>query len=132
MALAQGPGLSPQPASFRCSHKEGEVLMIRSSIRMMLPENKVKEAVEILGPMAERTRAERGCLGCHLHQDVLEENILIFEESWASEADMQRHLRSPEYRNLLLVMEMALETPEVGFDTVASSAGIETIKHARD
>ncbi|HXZ44052.1 MAG TPA: antibiotic biosynthesis monooxygenase family protein [archaeon] len=105
--------------------------MIQSAIRMVLPGNRLKEATAILGPMAERTRTERGCLGCHLHQDVLDENVLIFEESWASDTDMERHLRSQEYRDLLLVMEMALVKPEVRFDTVARSSGIETIHHAR-
>ena len=105
--------------------------MIQSTIRIVLPGNRLKEATAILGPMAERTRTERGCLGCHLHRDVLEENVLIFEESWASHADMERHLRSQEYRHLLLVMEMGLEKPEVRFDTVERSSGIETIKQAR-
>ncbi len=105
--------------------------MIHSKIRMVLPGNRLKEAMGILGPLAERTRTERGCLSCHLHRDVLEENILIFEESWASEADMERHLRSQEYRQLLLIMETARVPPEVRFDRVSHSTGIETIQQAR-
>jgi hypothetical protein len=42
------------------------------------------------------------------------------------------HLRSDEYRNLLLILEMALEQPEIRFDTISGSTGIETIEKARD
>lgn len=105
--------------------------MIHSKVTMVLPGNRLKEATGILGPLAERTKIERGCLGCYLHRDALEENVLIFEESWASEADLERHLRSQEYRQLLLVMEMARVPPEVRFDRVSHSTGIETIQQAR-
>ena len=105
--------------------------MIRSIVRMTLPTARVSEVTGILGPMAERTRTERGCLGCHLYWDALEEAVLTFEETWASEADLARHLRSPEYRQLLLVMELARVPPEVRFDRVSHSTGIETIEEAR-
>ncbi len=105
--------------------------MIHSMVRIVLPSSRLKEAMGILGPMVERTRTERGCLGCHLHRDVLEENVLIFEQTWASDADMERHLRSLEYRHLLLVMEMARVPPEVRFDTVSHSTGFETVQKAR-
>jgi quinol monooxygenase YgiN len=105
--------------------------MIHSMVRMVLPSDRLSEAMEVLGPIAERTRTERGCLGCHLHQDVLEDNVLIFEESWASEADLERHLCSQDYRQLLLIMELAKVPPEVRFDTVSNSTGFETIQKAR-
>ena len=46
-------------------------------------------------------------------------------------ADLALHLRSQEYRQLLLVMELARVPPEVQFDRVAHSTGIETIEEAR-
>jgi quinol monooxygenase YgiN len=81
--------------------------------------------------MAERSRAERGCLDCQLHRDVLEENVLILEETWAREADLERHLRSHDYRQLLLIMELATSAPEVSFDTVSNTTGFEMIQKAR-
>jgi quinol monooxygenase YgiN len=105
--------------------------MIHSTIRMALPAERLREALGILGPIAERIRAEPGCLSCHLYQDVQEALVIMFEESWRCEADVERHLRSHEYRNVLLVMEMAIAPPEVRFNTVSQSAGLETIQAAR-
>ena len=105
--------------------------MIHSTVRMTLPSNRVQEAKGILGPMVEQTRMRRGCLGCHLHRDAFEEEVFILEESWASEVDLERHLRSQDYRQLLLLMELATAPPEVSFDTVSHSTGFETIEKAR-
>jgi len=55
----------------------------------------------------------------------------MVEEIWRSEEDLKHHLRSEEYRNVLMVMEMALKHPEVRFNTISTSTGIETIEKAR-
>jgi len=51
--------------------------------------------------------------------------------SLAAEEDLNLHLRSDEYRNLLLILEVALNQPEIRFDTISSSMGIEAIEKAR-
>jgi|APDOM4702015023_1054809.scaffolds.fasta_scaffold84047_1 quinol monooxygenase YgiN len=110
---------------------EGEAVMIHAMVRMVLPAERLSEVMTILSPMAERTRAERGCLDCHLYRDAMEEAVLTFEGTWASEADLEQHLRSDEYRQLLLVMELAKVPPEVRFDRVSHSTGLETIQAVR-
>jgi len=75
---------------------------------------------------------EPGCLSCHIYGDLQEKNVFMLKEVWRSEEDLGLHLRSDEYRNLLLVLEMALEPPEIRFDTISSSTGIETIEKARN
>jgi quinol monooxygenase YgiN len=55
----------------------------------------------------------------------------MFEEMWRNEEDLAKHLRSEKYHDVLLVMEMALKNPEVRFNTVSTSTGIETIEKAR-
>jgi hypothetical protein len=44
---------------------------------------------------------------------------------------LRRHLRSETFRNVLLVVEMASEAPEIRFDRVSHSTGIGTIAQAR-
>jgi quinol monooxygenase YgiN len=106
--------------------------MIHSMVRMVLPARQVNEVMGILAPMVQRIRTEEGCVNCQLHQDVLEDNVVILEETWASEADLERHIRSQDYRQLLLIMELAKARPEVRFDTVSRSTGFETIQKIRE
>jgi hypothetical protein len=55
----------------------------------------------------------------------------MFEELWRNEEELEQHLRSEEYRKVLLLMEMALQPPEVRFNRVSSWSGIEIIEKAR-
>ena len=75
---------------------------------------------------------EPGCISCHIYGDLQENDVFMLKEVWRSEEDLDLHLRSDEYRNLLVILEMALEQPEIRFDTISSSTGIETIEKARN
>lgn len=106
--------------------------MVHSRIRMMLPSGMKLEAQRILTSVAERTRIEPGCINCRIYRDILEEHIILLEETWRNKEDLERHLRSEDYLKVLLVIEMAVETPEILFDTIVRSAGIDTIERARN
>ena len=105
--------------------------MIQSSIRMTMPYQKSGEVMKILRSVAELCRDDLGCLSCHIYEDLQEKNVLMLEQVWRSEENLSHHLRSDEYRNLLVVLELALKQPEIKFNTISSSAGIETIEKAR-
>jgi quinol monooxygenase YgiN len=105
--------------------------MIQATIRMTIPAQKSGEVLKIIRSVVEQCSDDPGCLSCHLYGDLQEKNVLMLEEVWRSEEDLDLHLRSDEYRNLLLVLELALKQPEIRFDTISSSTGIETIEKAR-
>ena len=105
--------------------------MIQSTIRMTMPSQKSGEVMKILRSVAELCRDDPGCLSCHIYEDVQEENVLMLEQVWRSEEDLTLHLRTNQYRNLIVVLELALKQPEIRFDTISSSTGIETIEKAR-
>jgi quinol monooxygenase YgiN len=105
--------------------------MILATIRMTIPPQKRGEALKILRSVAELCRDDPGCLSCNIYEDLQDNKVLVFEEVWTAEEGLDLHLRSEEYRNLLLVVEMAPKQPEIRFDTISSSTGIETIEKAR-
>jgi quinol monooxygenase YgiN len=106
--------------------------MVLATLRMAIPLQKRGEALKILKSMVARNQARPDdCAFCRICEDVLEDNILQFEEMWRSEEEFERHLRSDDYRKVLLVLEMALKQPEIRFDTISSSTGIDTIEKAR-
>jgi quinol monooxygenase YgiN len=105
--------------------------MIQSTIRMTVSSQKSGEVLKILRLVVELCRDDPGCLSCHIYGDLQDKNVLMLEQVWRSEENLGHHLRSDEYRNLLLVLEMALKQPEIKFNTISSSTGIETIEKAR-
>ena len=105
--------------------------MVSATIRMVIPSTKHGEVLRILRAMIEQNRIQPGCLDSHVYRDAEEGDILMVEETWRSEEDLARYLRSAEYSKLLLVMEMATENPEIRFSSISKSRGMETIEEAR-
>ena len=98
---------------------------------MLIPLEKQSEALEIIGSMIEQTQFEPGCVSCRIYRGVEDARTIMFEELWLSEEDLKRHLQSDKYHKVLLVVEMAVEPPEIRFDSIAHSSGLETIEQAR-
>ena len=105
--------------------------MVHVTIRMLIPLKRRGEVMEILSSLAERSRFEPGCIGSRVYQDVEVEPAILIEQLWESGEDLERHLRSEDFRKVLLVVEMSVEPPEVRFDTITNSAGFEIIEKAR-
>jgi quinol monooxygenase YgiN len=105
--------------------------MVHGTIRMLIPPKRRGEVLEILSSLAERFRFEPGCIFCRIYQDVEVDPALMLEQRWESGEDLERHLRSEEFRKVLLIVEMSLEPPEIRFDTISHSTGVETIEKAR-
>jgi quinol monooxygenase YgiN len=105
--------------------------MVRATIRMPIPLEQQRDALEILGPIKEQTQFEPGFISCRVYRGVEDPRAIMLEELWSSDADLQRHLRSDKYRKILLVVEMAAESPDIRFDTIVQSSGVEAIELAR-
>ncbi len=52
-------------------------------------------------------------------------------EEWESQVELDRRLRSEEYRAVLATIELAQEQPVIHFDTVTRRAGLEIVASAR-
>ena len=105
--------------------------MIQATLRLDCAPKKTDEALQILRSIIERTKAEAGCISCSVYLDTENEHRIVYQEKWRSDEDLQCHLRSDDYRKVLLVMEMAITQPEIRFDTITGSSGVETIEEAR-
>jgi quinol monooxygenase YgiN len=105
--------------------------MILATIRMAIPPQKRSEALKILRSVKELCRDNPGCFSCHIYRNLHDNKVLVLEEVWQTEEDLNFHLRSEEYRHLLLLLELALKQPEIRFDTISYTTGIETIEKAR-
>lgn len=106
--------------------------MIISTIRLAIPAEKHNDALRIIKPIALQSRDYPGCLSYNIQRDVEDSDVLTLQSNWDAKEDLYRHVRSEEYRNLLLVVEMSRKQPEIRFDTVSSSTGIETIEKIRN
>jgi quinol monooxygenase YgiN len=104
---------------------------VHASFRLLIPPNKWQEALSIFGTVVELTKLEKGCINCRLYQDLHDEGALKLEQVWKDQIDLERHLRSDRFRTVLLVIDLATEYPEIRFDVIESTSGMETIQRVR-
>jgi quinol monooxygenase YgiN len=98
----------------------------------LFPDAEQRDAVQrFLEGMLGSTRVQQGCLGCTLAVEAHPEALLLVE-SWQSEEDLLRRLRSDEYTKVLATMELSSAKPEVLIYDVARQSGLELIEQARD
>jgi len=81
----------------------------------------------LIGP----TRVETGCMSCHLYQDVNDQYAVTWMEQWSSQDDLNCHLRTPQYKRILAALDMSDVQPEIRFDTVVETKGMQLIQEAR-
>jgi len=105
--------------------------MVHAIVRIDVAPSKHVEVLDILHSVVDRVRRKAGCISSYVYQDTEKKNVIMLEEFWRDEDKMQQHLRSRDYHDVLLVMEMAQHAPDIMFSTIASSTGVETIEMAR-
>ncbi len=105
--------------------------MILATVRMTIPPQRRVQVTKTLKSMVRETGIIPGCLSSRLYHDENEEAVLVCEQVWRNQDDLNQYLRSEDYRRMLLLMELAGEPPEIKFQKISETAGIEVIEEAR-
>jgi quinol monooxygenase YgiN len=99
--------------------------MMQASFRIVAPEGKREEVLDVLLCLKGPTEVASGCRACRILQDVEDDHVLTYQVQWDVQGELEEHLRSERFRRLLPYIEMSLEPPEVAFSTIDQVHGIE-------
>jgi len=105
--------------------------MVISMITMVVSPEQQQQVKDLIRPIVEPTLVQPGCFDCRLYQDVNDEKTLTYEEIWQNQEMLDRHIRSESYENILAAIDLASQPPEIRFDTISHSDGVEVIYAAR-
>lgn len=89
------------------------------------------EVLEVLRSVQGPVLAQPGCKACHIYEDQGEEPAVILVERWESKAALESHIRSESYRSVLGAVELAGGPPEISFEVVSASEGMELVERLR-
>jgi quinol monooxygenase YgiN len=106
--------------------------MIDATIKITAPPEKRKEVLQTFKAILGQIRREQGCISCNCYVDVEAENNIFLKEEWKTSEDLDTHLRSVHFGVLIGAMKLLNKEPEIRFNTIASTAGAEAIKAARE
>jgi quinol monooxygenase YgiN len=103
--------------------------MVRLTVVLMASPRRAVNLVEAFRSLMLRTRLEQGCIDCSVWSDP-DSTVHYFEE-WETEADIRRRVRSDLFTSLLAVVEGSQKPPEVRFDFLTTSRGLDYVAEIR-
>ncbi|MFI5295942.1 MAG: putative quinol monooxygenase [Thermodesulfovibrionales bacterium] len=98
------------------------------TLRMIVRPERRNGLLETMRGMLEPVRVERGCLSYRLYEDVEDRNTFLLVEEWKTKRDLEDHLHTDNQRRLLALMDLLSEQPELRFNAVSHTAGMELIE----
>jgi len=105
--------------------------MIVCTIALTLSEKDRRKVISSLLPVVGSTRVQPGCQVCSMLTDVDDPRVLVLWEEWDTQKNLERHLRSSDYRLVLAAMDLSRDAPQINFNSVDTRSGIEVVEAAR-
>ena len=90
-----------------------------------------KDLLKALQFIQGQVQIKQGSLKCQIYRAVNDEEVFLYIEQWKTKAALQSHIQSLLYKQLLSVMELAVETPEIKFYHLSGEEGIDLIERLR-
>jgi len=103
--------------------------VILVTLRMIVRPERRSDLLETMRGMLEPARVERGCQSYRFYEDVENRNAFVLLESWATQEDLEGHIRTENQQRLLSLMDFLSEQPELRFNTVSHTAGMNLIEN---
>ena len=108
-----------------------EKAMIVGTLRLPVSLKRRTDVLEVLRSIEGPLLAQPGCSGFHIYEEQGAEYAVVVVERWKTKAALEGHIRSEAYRRILAAIEIAGAPPEVCFDYVSFSEGMELIERLR-
>ena len=89
------------------------------------------EVLEIFQAIQGPLLAQPGCVACHIYEEPGPARAIVLVERWESQAALETHLRSETYRRILGAIELSGAPPQVQFDYVSATNGMDLIERSR-
>lgn len=96
--------------------------------RVSTDADKREELMRVARTVAAASRAEAGCIGYRVYEDVDAPNDFVFVEEWESDAALREHFGTAHIRDFMRAIPATLTAaPDVKFHTIASSMDLSEV-----
>ena len=112
--------------------EHSKVGMIIGTVRILPPPDRRAAVLEVLRSVQGPVQAQPGCAACDVFEDRSPEPVIVLFERWETEEALEAHLRSETYRRILGAVELSGSRPEIRFEHVSASEGLELVERLRN
>ena len=105
--------------------------MIVGTLRILPSPNRRGDVLEVLQSIQGLVLAQQGCAAFRIYEEQGPSEAVVLVERWETRETLEAHLRSESYRRILGAIELSGGPPEICFDFVSASEGMELIERSR-
>src|SRR5262249_47120081 len=113
--------------------------MVIAVLEMILPRGNEAVTIRALRAFWDTTCARPGCIGGRViqevggrvFQEVGDPKTALYIEMWQEAAQLEVHVRSPRYQQLLALLDTAAVRPTLRFNFVAETRGLPWVEQLR-
>ena len=103
--------------------------MVRLTVSLVASARSAPRLLHALRSLTAALRLRPGYLGCNTWMDS--DHTVHYEEDWATETDMRDRVVSEGFTRLLAVIEASEGLPQVQFNFVSKTRGLDYIAEVR-
>jgi hypothetical protein len=103
--------------------------MVRLTVSLVASARSAPRLMHALRSLTTPLRLRPGHLGCSTWMDS--DHTVHYQEDWATETDMRERVISDAFTRLLAVIEASEGLPEVQFDFVTKTRGLDYVAEVR-
>ena len=100
-------------------------------MRILVRPQHRNDAVRTLRSAIGPTKSKPGCLASNLYIHIDNDDDLLLIEKWESQAHLDNHIHSEQFRLLLETIELGKEEPLVEVHSITSTTGLEDVMNRR-
>jgi quinol monooxygenase YgiN len=102
------------------------------SIGMRFESKDMEHAVRLLLSVRRTIQAKRGCRACEVGMDASDTGLVHYLEEWESAEDFHLHVRSEEFRRVLIAVDMCSEEPRIVIGNLSGHDGMAYLRDLRE
>jgi quinol monooxygenase YgiN len=95
-----------------------------------LPQD-VDHAVRLLLSVKGEILTKRGCRGCDVAMEATDPDMVHYREEWESGEAFREHVRSEEFRRVLIAMDLSCEEPRIVVGNLIGHSGLAFLRNLR-
>ena len=110
----------------------GRLNLTTCSIDMCFPAGSVEHALRLLLSVKGEILTKRGCRACDVSTEAADAGVVHYREEWESEAAFREHVRSEEFRRVLIALDLSSEEPRIVVGDLSGHGGMEYLRELRE
>jgi quinol monooxygenase YgiN len=101
------------------------------SVDMRFLPKDMDHAVRLLLSVQGEIQSKRGCCACDVAVEAADPDVIHYREEWESNEWFHEHVRSEEFRRVLIAMDLSCEEPRIVVGNLSGHGGMAYLRNLR-